>query len=95
MGSIKSMKTYFAISIDILYFFQAFLTRSAADGFGRPLSPSSPPPEHRVSRPISYIRPPGKHIIPSNSISINKTLGEGEFGVVQQGIWTTEEGEKV
>ncbi|KAL5015114.1 hypothetical protein ScPMuIL_009384 [Solemya velum] len=74
---------------------KAILTRSAADGFSRPLSPSSPPAEHRVSRPTSYIRPPGKQIIPSNSIGINKTLGEGEFGVVQQGIWTTEDGEKV
>jgi hypothetical protein len=31
----------------------------------------------------------------SDSIQINKTLGEGEFGVVQQGLWTTETGEKV
>lgn len=55
----------------------------------------SPPPDHRISRPISYIRPTGKQIISSDVIEVNKTLGEGEFGVVQQGVWTTEEGEKV
>ena len=55
----------------------------------------SPSPEHRISRPISYIRPTGKQIISSDVIEVNKTLGEGEFGVVQQGVWTTEEGEKV
>ncbi|WAR14609.1 ACKL-like protein [Mya arenaria] len=54
----------------------------------------SPPPDHRISRPISYIRPTGKQIISSDLIEITKTLGEGEFGVVQQGVWTTEEGEK-
>lgn len=59
----------------------------------RGLSPS--PPENRNTRPPSVIRPPGKQIIPADSISSNKTLGEGEFGVVQQGIWTTETGEKV
>lgn len=55
----------------------------------------SPTPDHRISRPISYIRPTGKQIISSDVIEVNKTLGEGEFGVVQQGVWTTEEGEKV
>lgn len=64
------------------------------DTAGRSLSPS--PPEHRISRPISaVVRPTGKQLISLESISINKTLGEGEFGVVQQGVWTTENGEKV
>ncbi|XP_052072142.1 activated Cdc42 kinase-like isoform X16 [Mytilus californianus] len=71
---------------------KAILTRSGGD-IGRSLSPS--PPEQRSPRPSSYIRPPCKQIIPANSIQINKTLGEGEFGVVQQGLWTTETGEKV
>lgn len=58
------------------------------------MSPS--PPEHRVSRPVStVVRPPGKQLIPIDSITINKMLGEGEFGVVQQGVWTTETGDKV
>lgn len=26
---------------------------------------------------------------------INKELGVGEFGVVQQGVWTNEDGERV
>jgi len=59
----------------------------------RTLSPS--PPDHRISRPISYIRPTGKQIISSDCIEVTKNLGEGEFGIVQQGLWTTEEGEKV
>ncbi|XP_063410584.1 activated Cdc42 kinase-like isoform X19 [Mytilus trossulus] len=71
---------------------KAILTRSGGD-IGRSLSPS--PPEQRSPRPSSYIRPPSKQIIPANSIQINKTLGEGEFGIVQQGLWTTETGEKV
>ncbi|CAO1398964.1 unnamed protein product, partial [Diamesa hyperborea] len=29
-----------------------------------------------------------KHIIPLDSISVNKQLGVGEFGIVQQGVWT-------
>ena len=37
----------------------------------------------------------GKQIISSDSIQVKETLGEGEFGVVQQGTWTTENGEKV
>lgn len=69
---------------------QAILTRS--DGPSRTLSPS--PPEQR-SRPTSYIVSPGRQIIPAEAIHINKSLGEGEFGVVQQGVWTTERGEKV
>ncbi|KAK6176309.1 hypothetical protein SNE40_014616 [Patella caerulea] len=66
------------------------ITRGNSTAQNRPPSPS--PPENR---PVSYIRTPGKQIIPADSISINKTLGEGEFGVVQQGVWTTEEGDKV
>ncbi|XP_052227746.1 activated Cdc42 kinase-like isoform X2 [Dreissena polymorpha] len=58
----------------------------------RTLSPSS---DHRISRPISYIRPTGKQIISSDLIEVKRTLGEGEFGVVQEGVWTTEAGEKV
>ncbi|RWS16232.1 Tyrosine-protein kinase PR2-like protein [Dinothrombium tinctorium] len=41
------------------------------------------------------IRVPSKHIISADSIVINKELGVGEFGVVQQGVWTNEEGERV
>lgn len=29
-----------------------------------------------------------KHIIPADSICVNKQLGVGEFGIVQQGVWT-------
>lgn len=32
--------------------------------------------------------PNNKHIIPVDSISVNKQLGVGEFGIVQQGVWT-------
>ncbi|XP_055374102.1 activated Cdc42 kinase-like isoform X1 [Condylostylus longicornis] len=32
--------------------------------------------------------PTQKHIIPADLISVNKQLGAGEFGVVQQGVWT-------
>ena len=69
------------------------MTKTSFESSSSPLSPS--PPGHRVSRPISYIRPMGKQIISSDSIQVKDTLGEGEFGVVQQGTWTTESGEKV
>lgn len=32
--------------------------------------------------------PNNKHIIPPDSICVNKQLGTGEFGIVQQGVWT-------
>lgn len=32
--------------------------------------------------------PNNKHIIPADSICVNKQLGTGEFGIVQQGVWT-------
>ncbi|KAK3875474.1 hypothetical protein Pcinc_019659 [Petrolisthes cinctipes] len=41
------------------------------------------------------VRVPSKHIIPADAIVINKELGVGEFGVVQQGVWTNEEGERI
>lgn len=39
-------------------------------------------------------RVPSKHIISSDSITVNKELGMGEFGIVQQGVWTND-GERV
>lgn len=40
------------------------------------------------------IKVPNKHIIPAEAIIVNKELGTGEFGVVQQGVWTND-GERV
>ena len=34
---------------------------------------------------------PTQHIIPMDSITVHKELGAGEFGVVQQGVWTDED----
>lgn len=39
-------------------------------------------------------RVPSKHIIPAANITVNKELGMGEFGVVQQGVWCNE-GERI
>lgn len=39
-------------------------------------------------------RVPSKHIIPAGNITVNKELGMGEFGVVQQGVWCNE-GERI
>lgn len=45
--------------------------------------------------PISKApRVPSKHIIPASNITVNKELGMGEFGVVQQGVWSNE-GERI
>jgi activated CDC42 kinase 1 len=38
--------------------------------------------------------PVSQHIISANSISLHKQLGVGEFGVVQQGVWTRNDGRK-
>ncbi|XP_049843722.1 activated Cdc42 kinase-like isoform X5 [Schistocerca gregaria] len=40
------------------------------------------------------VRVPNKHIIPAEAIIVNKELGSGEFGVVQQGVWTND-GERI
>ncbi|XP_054273540.1 activated Cdc42 kinase-like isoform X3 [Macrosteles quadrilineatus] len=40
------------------------------------------------------VKVPNKHIIPADSILVNKELGTGEFGVVQQGVWTND-GERI
>ncbi|CAH0380911.1 unnamed protein product [Bemisia tabaci] len=40
------------------------------------------------------IKVPNKHIIPADNILVNKELGTGEFGVVQQGVWTND-GERI
>ncbi|KAK0063773.1 serine/arginine repetitive matrix protein 2 [Biomphalaria pfeifferi] len=73
------------------------ILRGGGDGTARTLSPS--PPQQRGLRPASvgapYSRPPGKQLIPVDSLHLNKVLGEGEFGVVQQAVWTTETGEKL
>lgn len=51
-------------------------------------SPGDKSPQHGQ-------RTASKHIISIESISVCKTLGTGEFGTVQQGIWTNEDGERV
>ncbi|KAG8229034.1 hypothetical protein J437_LFUL007589 [Ladona fulva] len=56
---------------------------------------SLPPPEEAGrtgGRPP--VKVPNKHIIPCEAIMVNKELGTGEFGVVQQGVWTNE-GERI
>ncbi|XP_077998371.1 uncharacterized protein LOC144451412 isoform X2 [Glandiceps talaboti] len=37
----------------------------------------------------------GRHIIPAEALSIHKEIGKGEFGLVQQGVWSNEEGERI
>lgn len=45
-------------------------------------------PDDNSEKPA--IRVPNKHIIPAEAILVNKELGAGEFGVVQQGVWTND-----
>jgi hypothetical protein len=49
-------------------------------------------PDELIDKPP--IKVPNKHIIPAEAIIVNKELGTGEFGVVQQGVWTND-GERV
>lgn len=39
----------------------------------------------------STVRVPSQHVIPAEAIAVHKELGAGEFGVVQQGVWTDED----
>lgn len=49
-------------------------------------------PEERQDKPP--VRVPNKHMIPADAIIVNKELGTGEFGIVQQGVWTND-GERI
>lgn len=49
-------------------------------------------PDEFMEKPA--VKVPNKHIIPAEAIIVNKELGTGEFGVVQQGVWTND-GERV
>ncbi|XP_059491025.1 activated Cdc42 kinase-like isoform X3 [Neocloeon triangulifer] len=49
-------------------------------------------PDERLERPP--VKVPNKHIIPAEAIIVNKELGTGEFGVVQQGVWSND-GERI
>ncbi|XP_057330386.1 uncharacterized protein LOC130670836 isoform X2 [Microplitis mediator] len=40
------------------------------------------------------IKVPNKHMIPADAIIVNKELGIGEFGIVQQGVWSND-GERI
>jgi len=40
-------------------------------------------------------KPANRHLIAEDAISVQKTIGNGEFGVVQQAIWTNEHGQRV
>nr|XP_017031433.1 activated Cdc42 kinase-like isoform X2 [Drosophila kikkawai] len=60
-------------------------TQVAADGSGAAAG-TSLAVKNGASSPSKV--PNNKHIIPADSISVNKQLGTGEFGIVQQGVWT-------
>ena len=40
----------------------------------------------------NQIKVPSQHVIHADSIQVYKELGQGEFGVVQQGVWTDDQG---
>lgn len=50
------------------------------------------PDMHALENNATTRRVPNKHIIPVDRITVIRELGTGEFGVVQQGIWTSDEG---
>lgn len=72
------------------FIFQIILPKLSSED--KKLSPSMSDPG-RSDR--SSIKVPSKHIIPAESIVVNKELGAGEFGTVQQGVWTNEDGDRV
>lgn len=52
-------------------------------------------PEEGHKERSYHLKVPSKHIIPAEAIIVNKELGVGEFGIVQQGVWTNEDGDRV
>jgi len=58
---------------------------------------TSPPALNNSDKPslITRSSSANRHIIAEDSLSIQKVIGNGEFGVVQQGMWTNERGEKI
>ncbi|XP_013400872.1 tyrosine-protein kinase PR2 isoform X1 [Lingula anatina] len=50
-----------------------------------------------ISSPRRYTRQTSgsRHIIPADQIEAISTLGVGEFGIVQQGVWTNDNGQKI
>lgn len=51
--------------------------------------------EPEVATTSASSQPVSQHIISVNSITLQKQLGVGEFGIVQQGVWTTNDGRKL
>jgi len=39
--------------------------------------------------------PANRHLIAESAILLQKVIGQGEFGVVQQAMWTNDDGEQV
>ena len=73
--------------IDVFLFPLQILSKSDAHGGGSaPSSPTAVSPTHAST---------SKHIIPTDAIMVTKTLGTGEFGTVEQGVWTNDDGERV
>lgn len=64
--------------------------QATSEGGGGSASAAGTPTLSRngASSPGSGKVPNNKHIIPADAISVNKQLGIGEFGIVQQGVWT-------
>ncbi|ELT92181.1 hypothetical protein CAPTEDRAFT_228268 [Capitella teleta] len=58
-------------------------------------APIDPPGSPGIDKPPPSPRPSSRHIIPADHISASKTIGKGDFGDVQQGVWTTEAGDRV
>jgi len=56
---------------------------------------SSLPSSSSSSSKYSRVVAPGRHIIQTDAIDVHKTLGSGEFGTVQQGVWTDASGRRI
>ncbi|KAF5281236.1 hypothetical protein FQA39_LY05122 [Lamprigera yunnana] len=71
--------------------FKKLLSARKQDSICTDLTPTNTNENVSVTRSP---RVPSKHIIPAANITVNKELGMGEFGVVQQGVWSNE-GERI
>lgn len=63
------------------------------DGSSSSHSQSSGSPQ--LERVPSIRSSSSKHVISETAITLNKVLGNGEFGTVQQGVWVDDDGERV
>ena len=80
--------------IDVEFKFYYFYFQLSSQFLGSTVKEGSRPNSPPVERSPLHAKS-SKHVIPRSAIVLCKALGAGEFGTVQQGVWTNDDGERV